>query len=128
MATTCSELCNSEASRRIYHEARFLHRSENTSHDKRWSVVIQLRWLASVDLQSKAFLARGLDQDPETGVAELLQVNAPGMLALAVLLLTFNDKIPKTKDPRFSPITLSVECICSAKRSIIKLARGPRVS
>ena len=59
-------------------------------------------------------------------VAELLQVNAPGMLALAILLLTLNDKIPKTKDPRFSPI--SVECICSAKRSIIKFARGPRVS
>ncbi|CAE7221878.1 unnamed protein product [Symbiodinium microadriaticum] len=34
-------------------------------------------------------------------VAELLQVNAPGMLALAILLLTFNDKIPKTKDREF---------------------------
>ena len=37
-------------------------------------------------------------------VAELLQVDAPGMLTLAVLLLIFNDKIPKTKDPRLWPI------------------------
>ncbi|CAE7498962.1 unnamed protein product [Symbiodinium sp. CCMP2592] len=37
-------------------------------------------------------------------VAELLRVNAPGMLTLAVLLLIFNDKIPKTKDRDFLEI------------------------
>ncbi|CAE7341313.1 unnamed protein product, partial [Symbiodinium sp. CCMP2456] len=57
------------------------------------------------ELKRRRFVAKGCQVHPfQMVVAELLRVDAPGILTLAVLLLIFNDKIPKTKDREFLEI------------------------